>query len=426
MTSEHINLLEKYLAESLSESEKEQLLNLLSTSEEFKTEFNEALDTKALLYNAINDQALVIETMEKIAEVDKGLENRIMQTIPKKKNYSAMRIFKITAAAALIIFIFKLSSEKISTVASIGMSPETVINRENGKVVNTAKLLVNDTIQTGSADELISFKDGSKIDLKSKSELKLISKHPKVFKLNKGTVSAEVTPQDKPMRIETSSAIIEVLGTVFRLSSQEKSSLLKVSRGKVAITDKKTGERVIVNKGEYTIAEGKDLNIRQGKGPLFVSDTINSSSSKRYIDIEVDLTGERQLILITSNGGDTNNLDQTAWLNPVLNINGRWSSLTKIKPKLIKVGSGSLETYPENIKPQQLMLNGKSYVRGFYSHATSVLIWDLPKGTKMLKCRGAILDTALTGDNNFSAKFEVYTEISKDLLDLYLQNKENF
>ena len=45
---------------------------------------------------------------------------------------------------------------------------------------------------------------------------------------------------------------------------------------------------------------------------LFISDTINSSSPKRYVDIEVDLSGEKQLILICSNGVDSNSNDFAA------------------------------------------------------------------------------------------------------------------
>ncbi|MCM8526859.1 MAG: FecR domain-containing protein [Lentisphaeraceae bacterium] len=421
MNNEQINIIEKYLSESLTTEEKEQLTELLNSSEEFKQEFSEALAIKGLLYSSMHDEAIVVETMDKIAEIDKDLENRIMKTIPKEKKSWIPNILKLTAAAAILIFVFKISSNKIQTMASIQMAPETVIKRANGQVSRSTELLVNDTIQTGASDELLSFKDGSKIDLKRESEMTLVSKHPKVFRLKKGSISAEVSPQDKPMKIETDSAIIEVLGTVFKLSSQKKSSLLKVSKGRVAITDKKTQERVIVSKGEYTIAEGRKLNVQQGKGPLFISDTVNAESPKKYIDIEVSLRGEKQLILVTSDNGDSNNLDYTAWLNPVIDINGRWTSLTKFKPKLIKVGKGELEVFKDAERADQLMLNGKSYARGFYAHAGSVLIWDLPAGTRMLKCRGAILDSAFTGNKDFSAKFEVYTEISGKLLDFYLK-----
>lgn len=414
-------LIEKYLSESLGQAEKEKLLDLLNSSEEFKREFQEACNIKGLIYTAANDQAIVIDVMDKVTEADRDLENKIMKQIPKPSKSPVMAIIKLAAAAVLAFIFIKFGSNAVNTVASIDKSPDTVIKRASGQNSNSKSIMVNDTIQTGASNEKISFNDGTKLDLKGKSELKVLSKHPKVFELNKGSISAEVSPQDKAMIIETPSAKIEVLGTAFKLTSQKKNSLLKVSKGKVAITDKKTKERVVVTKGEYTIAEGKKLNVRQGKGPLYVSDTITSEFEKRYIDIEVNLTGEKQLVLVASYGNDSKLGDHTAWLNPLLNINGRWTSLTKMKPKLIKVGKGSFQNYQSTENPQQLLLHGKSYVRGIYAHATSVLVWDLPPNTRMLKCRGAILDSGLQESNSFSARFEVYTDISQQLLDQFLK-----
>ena len=419
--NEDILVIEKYLAGDLSSDEKEILLQRLNTNEEFAAEFKEAIKTKGLLYASMEESPIVVDVLDKISKADSDLENKIMSQIPGKKTSSLLYILKTAAAVIIIFFTVKLSVDKVQSVATFNKSPETVIKRDGKNTSDINKIYVNDVILTGSEKQEISFNDGTDLSMAGKSELKVISKNPKVFELKKGKISASVTPQDEPMKIETSSAIIEVLGTVFDLTSQEKSSLLKVSKGKVAITDKVTGERVEVTTGKYTLAEGKKLNIRSGKGPLFISDTIDSSFSKRYVDIEVDLTNEKQLILVT-NKRDSNSGDYTAWLNPVINIDGRWTSLTKFTPKLIKVGQGEYKSYTSTESPEQLKVHGKSYVRGIYSHATSVLVWDLPAGTRMLKCRGAILDKAIEeGLNDFSARFEVYSEISQNLLDSFMK-----
>ena len=426
MNSEDVILIEKYLSENISSQEKENLLLKLESSDEFKAEFKEAQNMKGLIYSATNDKALVVEVMNKVLNKDLDLEDKIMGRLTKNKVSNFSWILKAVAAAAIVFFIVKFSVDTVKTVAFLDKSPETIIKRTDSGNTDFSKLYINDIVQTGSTDEKISFNDGTKLNLKQKSELKVISEQPKVFKLSKGSISAEVTPQDKPMKIETSSATIEVLGTIFNLSSQEKNTLLKVKKGKVAITDKQTGERVEVTSGEYTIAEGKALQVRKGSGPLFVSDVIDQYSSKRYLDIDVNLEGESQLILISSNGGNGNNFDETAWLNPVINVNGIWTSLTKLKPKLIKVGKGEFKSYITKEQSDQLKVHNKSYVRGLYSHATSVLVWNLPKGTKSLKCRAAILDSSLDKNKEFSAKFEIYTEISKEILDFYMKKDKGF
>jgi hypothetical protein len=424
MKNEGIDLIEKYLTGDLTIEEEQTLSSYLVNSPEMVAEFKEAVTMKGLIYITTQESSIVVEVMDKILDADQDLENKIMSQIPQKKNYYISHFLKIAAAIFILFMLSKIGLEKVNTVASIKKSPETLITRANGQQSDSATLFVNDIINTGSVKEEISFQDGTELSLNRKSELTVVSKNPKVFKLNKGSLSAEVTPQDKPMKIETASAFIEVLGTKFNLTSEEKSSLLKVSRGKVAITDKKTGERVEVSSGEYTIAEGKMLKISKGKGPLFVSDSITKDSPKKYIDIEVDLSGETQLILIASNEDGTSLANKTAWLNPLININGRWTSLTTLTPKFIKVGHGELETFTEAKNPQQLLLNTKSYAKGFYAHANSVIIWDLPSGSSLLKCRGAILDAQSTDtdSNKFSAKFQVFTEASQEVLERYSQN----
>lgn len=419
MDSSHQQLIENYLAGSSTEAEKELILQLINNNEEFASELKEAVEIKSLIYSASNEEPLVIEVMDKITSANDLLENKVMKRIKKEKSFPLATVLKFAAAAAIVIFVLNLSLNKVKEVASFVKSQDTSIIRDNKENKDYSKLYVNDVIKTGSSRQEVSFDDGTNLNIQGKSELKVISQNPKVFNLNKGALTAEVKPQEKPMKINTPSAIIEVLGTKFTLSSQEKSSLIKVARGKVAITDKKTGERAIVSTGTYTIAEGKELEVKSGSGPLFVSDTIDATSDKKYVDIEIDLQGARKIYLIAQNISDSSEFSYSAWLSPLIHADGRWTSLTKIDPTLKKAGQHEVMIYQNEIAPDQLKVGGKNYSRGIYAHASSVITWDLPDNSTIFKCRAAVLDKS---ENKGTVKFLVFTEISEKQLSEYLKN----
>ena len=420
MDNSHQQLIENYLAGSSTEAEKELILQLINDNEEFSAELKEAVEIKSLIYSASNEEPLVIEVMDKITSANDLLENKVMKRIKKEKSFPVAAFIKFAAAAAIIVFILNLSLNKVKEVAILEKSQDTSIIRDNKENKDFSKLYVNDVIKTGSSRQQVTFDDGTNLNIQGKSELKVISQNPKVFNLNKGALSAEVKPQQKPMKINTPSAIIEVLGTKFTLSSQEKSSLLKVARGKVAITDKKTGEKVIVSTGTYTIAEGKELEVKSGSGPLFVSDTIDSTSDKKYVDIEVDLQGAQKIYLIAQNVSGSNEFNYSAWISPLIHANGQWMSLTKIDPSLKKAGGPhEVMIYQNEVAPDQLTVGGKNYSRGIYAHASSVIVWELPVNSTIFKCRAAIMDKS---ENKGAVKFLVFTEISEKQLSEYLKN----
>lgn len=120
----------------------------------------------------------------------------------------------------------------------------------DGRVIANGERLPAGTLETvGEASSaLLRFEDGSLITLHGDAELSFASEHQKVLSLTRGTCSAEVRPQPagRPMLVRTPSAVAEVVGTVFDLSTRSEDTLLKVNEGLVKLKRLADGSEIDV------------------------------------------------------------------------------------------------------------------------------------------------------------------------------------
>ena len=117
---------------------------------------------------------------------------------------------------------------------------------------------------------LVRFNDGTKADVAPESLIKEIVDEPAIGKrivLTKGTVSSDVVkqPVGRPLLITTPHAVARVLGTVFKLTVDAKSTRLDVREGKVQLKRSSDSKTVDVGAGNFAVAgEGVELASRPG------------------------------------------------------------------------------------------------------------------------------------------------------------------
>lgn len=158
----------------------------------------------------------------------------------------------VLAASAWLFF-----ASKPDAVLTLVESTGTVA-WSDGTVIASGETLPTGTLETvGEASSaLLRFDDGSLITLHGDAELSFSSEHQKVLSLTRGTLSAEVQPQPagRPMLIRTPSAVAEVVGTAFDLSTRSEDTLLKVNEGLVKLKRLADGSEIDVPANRSAVA----------------------------------------------------------------------------------------------------------------------------------------------------------------------------
>jgi ferric-dicitrate binding protein FerR (iron transport regulator) len=158
----------------------------------------------------------------------------------------------VLAASAWLFF-----ASKPDAVLTLVESTGTVA-WSDGTVIASGETVPAGTLETvGEASSaLLRFDDGSLITLHGDAELSFASEHQKVLSLTRGTLSAEVRPQPagRPMLIRTPSAVAEVVGTAFDLSTRSEDTLLKVNEGLVKLKRLADGSEIDVPANRSAVA----------------------------------------------------------------------------------------------------------------------------------------------------------------------------
>ncbi|OGV58562.1 MAG: hypothetical protein A2283_00500 [Lentisphaerae bacterium RIFOXYA12_FULL_48_11] len=95
------------------------------------------------------------------------------------------------------------------------------------------------------------------------------------------------------------------------------------------------------------------------------------------LPVVADITGVKDLFLVATIGNDTYNYDQAIWANPKLfDKDGKAVDLSDLKPHKTQVGWGMLLVNTGQGQ-QPLNIHGKSFTKGFWAHAPSILHFKL-------------------------------------------------
>ena len=126
------------------------------------------------------------------------------------------------------------------------------------------------SVEGSTSSAHLRFIDGTSLTLSGESELALTGETQKRMTLRRGSLNADVRTQKpgQPMRILTSTAEIEVVGTRFQLSTNSGSTTLSVESGHVRMR---------------RLADGSVVDVRQGEMSLATLETTNSLESSRML-----------------------------------------------------------------------------------------------------------------------------------------------
>jgi ferric-dicitrate binding protein FerR (iron transport regulator) len=103
------------------------------------------------------------------------------------------------------------------------------------------------------------FLDGTLVTLSGDTEISFSDDAQKVLRVRRGTLTAEVKPQppDAPLVVETPTARVEVLGTIFTLAAEPERTRINVAEGRVRLKRLVDGETVEVP-GEHSCVASLD------------------------------------------------------------------------------------------------------------------------------------------------------------------------
>ena len=143
--------------------------------------------------------------------------------------------------------------------------------------------------------------------------------------------------------------------------------------------------------------------------PLFSSKLITTATPGHSVDVDVDLTGAKEMFLVVTDGGNGIAADWSDWAEPrLIMADGSEKKLTEVEWKSAQAGWGEPHVNA-NAKGGELRSNGKPIEYGIGTHSNSVIEYILPAGVKRFKARGA-LDEGGTKQGATSVEFRVYTE----------------
>ena len=105
-------------------------------------------------------------------------------------------------------------------------------------------------------------------------------------------------------------------------------------------------------------------------------------------EIEVSVSGGKQLVLFVVNGGDDNYHDHAVWVDPKLTGPTGELSLTELEWKHADAGWGNVQVN-RTCDGKPLLVDGQE-VKGIGTHADSTIIYTLPEGYDKFSTKGVL------------------------------------
>ncbi len=258
-------LLEGWLDDALSEEELRKLLDLLRDAG-FREEFVRQARTHGLLAAGLGPDASAERLAELVAVAiptgPRTLDSKVMEQIrqgdPRPSGRLRRWILWGSIAAALAIAAgIRLGTRepgrdlRVEAVAGrvLRISDGAAVPVRAGEALPSGGGLRCEGLGSGAT---LAWADGTCVELDAESLIDRIEEK-RIF-LARGSLSARVAPQKRPMVFETPQGEARVLGTTLRLSTHPKEGTrLEVEEGKVELRNE-AGRAVLVEAGRYAVA----------------------------------------------------------------------------------------------------------------------------------------------------------------------------
>ena len=167
-------------------------------------------------------------------------------------------------------------------------------------------------------------------------------------------------------------------------------------------------------KGGPNPAAPKTAEAPKGPAPkaAFTSAVITKKTAGHAVDVDVDITGWKELHLAVNDAGDGFTCDWADWAEPrLVTADGKETKLTELKWTSAKADFGQVRV-GANVKNEPLRIAGKPVAFGLGTHANSVISYTLPADAKFTRFKArAGLDNGGTDQGNGSAcsvQFQVF------------------
>ena len=227
-------LLTGYLDGTLSEDDARSLLESVRSSETLKAEFQEHARLHVLLRESMSEQVEVNLLRECVAPVTPYLSRGFVWL-------AVANAAVLLVAVGVYLFPASTSSKEASIGQCVNLSGNSSVHIERGKTV--LQLGPNDDLCVGDrvvcdahARAVLRLNDGSILSMDKGSALTLVSERPEV-RLEIGKTMFEIAkrqPNALPFQVQTGQSTVDVMGTVFGLTS-DKHTELRVYEGTVNI-----------------------------------------------------------------------------------------------------------------------------------------------------------------------------------------------
>ncbi|MBT3198679.1 MAG: hypothetical protein HN350_02085 [Phycisphaerales bacterium] len=123
------------------------------------------------------------------------------------------------------------------------------------------------------------------------------------------------------------------------------------------------------------------------------------------LKISVPITGEKDLIIVATVGGDGDGCDHATWANAkLIDANGKVTWLDTLKPKRSQVGWGNLDIKANDTK-RPAMIGKEKFSRYIFAHAFSAIYYDI--GGKYVKFEATVGVDQRSHRNSGSVNFIV-------------------
>ncbi|HUG89823.1 MAG TPA: NPCBM/NEW2 domain-containing protein, partial [Planctomycetaceae bacterium] len=146
--------------------------------------------------------------------------------------------------------------------------------------------------------------------------------------------------------------------------------------------------------------------------PKFRSPIVTADTPGHAVDVDVDITGARELFLVVTDGGNGFACDWADWAEPRLVGPKGETKLTELKWKSAETQWGQVRVNA-NAEGRPLRIAGKPVEYGIGTHANSVIAFDLPEGCTRFKARAGLDNggTDQAGGRASSVQFLVFSEL---------------
>lgn len=162
------------------------------------------------------------------------------------------------------------------------------------------------------------------------------------------------------------------------------------------------------SKGKTSDSNGNTTKAK----PIFASPVVTVKTPGHAVEIDVDITGAKQLFLVATDGGNGFSCDWVDWAEPRLVGATAEKKLTELKWKSASTGFGQVGVNV-NCGGQPMRINGQSVEFGIGTHANSMIVYDLPEGYARFRARAGLdnggTDQGTCGESA-SAQFFVFTQ----------------